>query len=60
VYSETKNCFYCFSGRLFSTLQISVVLNGCCDCKHSGTVLEKHEESRGHIETMSKWLELEQ
>jgi hypothetical protein len=42
------------------TLQISVVLNGCCDLKHLDTVLEKHDESRGHIETMSKWLELEQ
>jgi restriction endonuclease S subunit len=24
------------------------------------TVLEKHEKSRDHIETMSKWLELKQ
>lgn len=33
----------------------SLVLNGCCDWKHSGIVLEKHEKkSSSHVETMSK------
>jgi hypothetical protein len=59
VYSET-NRDYCFSCRLFSILQIYIVLNGCCGWKHLPTVLHKYKESKDRRKTMSRWFELEQ
>ncbi|GFW36432.1 zinc finger MYM-type protein 5 [Trichonephila clavipes] len=56
VYSIFQDKVYCFPCRLFSHLQTQVV-KGCCDRKDLSLILQRHEQSQGHMECMIKWME---
>ncbi|XP_026482054.1 zinc finger MYM-type protein 5-like [Ctenocephalides felis] len=58
VYSIFQDKVYCFPCRLFSHLQTQVVMEGCCDWKDLSRILQRHEQSQGHMECMIKWMEL--
>lgn len=59
VYSKSKNSVYCFCCTLF---KVSVNSfndgNGYSDWRHLSRNLERHETSKGHFESVRKWVEL--
>lgn len=57
VYSITQDKVYCFPCRLFSHLQTQMVQGGCCDWKDLSRILQRHEQSPGHMGCMFKWME---
>lgn len=58
TYSISQDKVYCFPCRLFSHLQTQMVKEGCCDWKDLSRILQRHEQSQGHMECMIKWMEL--
>lgn len=59
VYSKSKNAVYCFCCKLF---KVSVNSfnddNGYSDWQHLSRNLERHETSKGHFESVRKWVKL--
>ncbi|GFX98995.1 TTF-type domain-containing protein [Trichonephila clavipes] len=42
---------------VFLDRQTQVVKEGCCDWKDLSWILQRHEQSQGHMECMIKWME---
>lgn len=60
AYSESKDCVFCFSCRLFSTSRTQMCETGFSNWQNLSLVLKRHENSKDHIESMLKWLELQE
>lgn len=59
IYSKSKDSVYCFSCKLFEVSSNSFSdNNGFRDWQHLSRALERHETSKGHFESVKKWVEL--
>ena len=59
VYSKSNNSVFCFCCKLFKVSDN--VFNddkGYTDWRHLSQNLDRHEKSKGHFESVKKWIEL--
>ncbi|XP_049938758.1 zinc finger MYM-type protein 5-like [Schistocerca serialis cubense] len=52
AYSTSQDKVYCLPSQLFSHLQTQTVKEGFCNWKEMSRILQRHEQSQGHMECM--------
>jgi len=58
IYSKKNDCVYCFYCKLFQINANGLSTTGINDWKHLLRILNKHENSPNHLQSLKAWHEL--